>query len=108
MATIYNNDPTRVLNPAADPDPPKAAVVHTEAEEEYLEDLHRQLKPEAQLAYVNFYLARTPAHLQEDMKELIQGDLTPPPPPESPAEEMAQEQVAQAVAPAPAPEPAKA
>ena len=51
-------------------------VRHSEAEAAYLDTLYAELRPEAELAYVTFFLARTPAHLQEDMKELVLAGLT--------------------------------
>lgn len=58
---------------------------HTAAEEEFLDNLYAQLKPMAVDAYVSYFLARTPAHLQNDMKDLLKADLETPPsvPPEA-------------------------
>jgi hypothetical protein len=53
---------------------------HSEAEEAMLEALYADLKPEANLMYVNYFLARTPAHLQEDMKDLVEAGLVDEPP----------------------------
>lgn len=53
---------------------------HSEAEEAMLEALYADLKPEANLMYVNYFLARTPAHLQEDMKALVEAGLADDPP----------------------------
>ena len=65
--------------------PPVAAKTHTEAEEEQLQATYAELKPQAALMYLNYFLARTPAHLQEDMKAIVEADLATPPvaPPEA-------------------------
>ena len=91
---------TSATKPEAKPvpspyDTPPANVVaplHTEAEEQYLNELYAQLKPEAVVEYLKYFLARTPAHLQEDMRDLISADVaTPPePPPPEGASEAAQ------------------
>jgi hypothetical protein len=61
---------------------PEVAAQHSAAEEEYLQNLYTELKPEAAAMYLNFFLARTPADLQEDMKAIVEADLaTPPTPP---------------------------
>jgi len=54
-------------------------VRHSEAEEAYLESLYAELEPEARLAYASFFLSRTPAHLQEDMKALVVEKFPNPP-----------------------------
>jgi hypothetical protein len=54
------------------------APQHTDAEEAMLQQLYADLKPEAQIAYLNYFLARTPADLQQDMADLIKADMAPP------------------------------
>lgn len=83
--------------PLADPNAPTAvptadevAARHTAAEEEYLEGLYAELKPLAVDAYIAYFLARTPAHLQDDMKDLVKADLAIPP--EQPALMTSEEQ----------------
>jgi hypothetical protein len=49
--------------------------------------------------YVNYFLARTPAHLQEDMKDLVEAGLVQDPP------VMVRDGVFAAPEPAPEPEP---
>ena len=59
---------------------------HSDAEEEMLQQLYAELKPQAAADYLNYFLARTPPHLQEDMANIVKDDLaTPPTPPEPPA-----------------------
>jgi len=55
---------------------PEVDTRHTEAEEAELRAHYEMLLPEATTAYVNWFLARTPAKWQEDMKDLIQEGLT--------------------------------
>ena len=43
----------------------------TEAEQESLDTLYETLKPEANVAYVNYFLAHTPAQFQEAMKAKV-------------------------------------
>lgn len=62
-------------------DPPKVATQHTAAEEEFLNNLYVTLKPEAVYTYLQYFLLRTPSHLQDDMKDLITADLAIPPTP---------------------------
>ena len=46
--------------------------------------LYEQLKPDAQEAYWLYYSTRTPAELQTEMRALVEGGLTGPPPPTDP------------------------
>jgi hypothetical protein len=66
---------------------------HSEGDEEWLDNLYEELKPEAVLVYINYFLARTPAHLQQDMRDMLEADVaTPPtPPPEADPEDMTPE-----------------
>ena len=54
---------------------PQVESRHTEAEEAELRSHYESLLPQANIEYVNYFLARTPAHMQEDMKDLIQEGL---------------------------------
>jgi hypothetical protein len=83
---------------------PVAKVQHTEAEEEQLQLLYASLKPEAVAMYLNYFLSRTPAHLQTDMKDLIEADMIVPPTPPPPEADAA---FAPMPAPDPAPEPTR-
>ena len=83
-------------------DPPVVETYHTEAEELYLEDLYTDLQPEADMAYVQYFLARTPAHLQEDMKDLVRANM-PNPPDEPTGEALSNERMQAAVALEPGP-----
>jgi hypothetical protein len=59
---------------------------HSDAEEQELQKLYAELKPQAQAEYINYFLSRTPAHLQQDMLDIIKEDFkTPPvvPPPQA-------------------------
>jgi hypothetical protein len=76
--------------PVATPTADEVAARHTAAEEEYLEGLYAELKPLAVDAYIAYFLARTPAHLQDDMKDLVKADLAIPP--EQPALMTSEEQ----------------
>jgi hypothetical protein len=52
---------------------------HSDAEEQELQKLYADLKPQAMNEYVNYFLSRTPAHLQQDMADIIKEDLATPP-----------------------------
>ena len=84
--------------------PPVVRLQHSEAEEEFLNNLYAQLKPEAVGVYVQYFLARTPGHLQMDMKDLLKADLETPPsvPPEALATSPVTEQPASPVTEQPA------
>jgi hypothetical protein len=69
--------PVPQVEPAPEP-------LHTEAEEEMLEALYAELKPEAIKAYLNYFLSRTPPALQHDMHDLIKDDISVPPEPPPP------------------------
>jgi hypothetical protein len=54
---------------------PEVEARHSEAEEAELRAFYETLLPAANIEYVNYFLARTPAHWQEDMIDLIQEGL---------------------------------
>ena len=79
--------PTDPYDPAAAPTAPAPTYASepaakpqiTEAETQMLQDLYTQLKPEAQSGYVHYFLARTPAQFQQEMKDIVEADLPAPP-----------------------------
>lgn len=50
-----------------------------------LEQLHKELKPEADVVAMNHVLSRTPAHLQDAMKQKLGVPTAAPAPPPHPA-----------------------
>lgn len=58
---------------------PTPAPLHSVEEEATLQALYDSLKPLAVHDYIEYFLARTPAHFQADMKDIIAADLTLPP-----------------------------
>jgi hypothetical protein len=63
---------------------PAATPQHSDAEEAMLQQLYVDLKPQAMTEYVNYFLVRTPPHLQGDMTDIIKSDLATPPTPPTP------------------------
>jgi len=47
------------------------APVLTDAEKAQVTALHDQLAPDARVAFVSYFLCRTPAHLVEEMKTKV-------------------------------------
>ena len=44
-------------------------------EQERAQELYAQLKPEAQVVYIDHILSRTPPDLQDEMREIVTSDL---------------------------------
>ena len=44
-------------------------------EQERAQELYGQLKPEAQVVYIDHILSRTPPDLQDEMREIVTSDL---------------------------------
>jgi hypothetical protein len=44
-------------------------------EQERAQELYGQLKPEAQIVYIDHILSRTPVDLQDEMREIVTNDL---------------------------------
>lgn len=53
--------------------------VLTPAEQETVDNLYLELKPEALAAARNYVMSRTPAQFQEAMKAKVDADFPPPP-----------------------------